>query len=139
MPRVISTWPVSPRSAVRSSTTREPARFWGVSPRTTRSVLGSRLDSSYKFGSSTTVDLGWEENDLKATGLGGSPHQRWFNLGAKYDFSDKTSFSVLWQISDVQRSERAAAWPTLLNPGTRAGGTQSAKGGLITTQFSVKF
>jgi archaellum component FlaC len=106
----------------------------GGIPKSTK-ITRFTADLSHKFGSSTTVDLGWEENDLKATGLGGSPHQRWFNLGAKYDFSDKTSFSVLWQISDVNAGSTAAG-PNLL---PAPWGTQAAKGGLITTQFTVKF
>jgi hypothetical protein len=94
-------------------------------------------DLSHKFGSATTVDLGWEENDYKSAGVSGTPHERWYNIGAKYDFSDKTSFSVLWQISDYNGGSNAAG-PTGALPGT-FGGATVAKGGLITTQFSVKF
>jgi len=90
---------------------------------------------SHKFGSATTVDLGYEENDWNLVGNTGKPHERWYNIGAKYDFSDKTSFSVLWQISDYNGQNQAGF---ALFPGTPAGGTV-AKGGLITTQFSVKF
>jgi len=89
----------------------------------------------HKFGSSTTVDLGYEENDWNLVGNTGKPHERWYNIGAKYDFSDKTSFSVLWQISDYNGQNQPGF---SLFPGTPAGGTV-AKGGLITTQFSVKF
>ena len=89
----------------------------------------------HKFGSSTTVDLGYEENDWNLVGNTGKPHERWYNIGAKYDFSDKTSFSVLWQISDYNGQNQPGF---SLFPGTPAGG-QIAKGGLITTQFSVKF
>jgi hypothetical protein len=92
-------------------------------------------DLEHKFGSATTVDLGFEENDWNLAGNTGKPHERWYNIGAKYDFSDKTSFSVLWQISDYNGQGQPGF---ALFPGTPAGG-QVAKGGLITTQFSVKF
>ena len=92
-------------------------------------------DLKHKFGSSTTVDLGYEENDWNLVGNTGKPHERWYNIGAKYDFSDKTSFSVLWQISDYNGQNQPGF--TLFS-GTPGAGT-IAKGGLITTQFSVKF
>ncbi|MHB8636776.1 MAG: S-layer homology domain-containing protein [Fimbriimonadaceae bacterium] len=91
---------------------------------------------SHKFGSSTTVDLGFEENDFKAPGVTGTPHERWYNIGAKYDFSDKTSFSVLWQISDYNGAGNAAF---ALPFNTNNSGGNIARGGLITTQFSVRF
>jgi len=89
----------------------------------------------HKFGSSTYVDLGYEENDWNLVGNTGKPHERWYNLGAKYDFSDKTSFSVLWQISDYNGQGQ----PGFALFGGTPGAGQIAKGGLITTQFSVKF
>lgn len=92
-------------------------------------------DLEHKFGSATTVDLGYEENDWNLAGNTGKPHERWYNIGAKYDFSDKTSFSILWQISDYNGQNQPGF--TLFS-GTPGGGTV-AKGGLITTQFSVKF
>lgn len=92
-------------------------------------------DLEHKFGSATTVDLGYEENDWNLAGNTGKPHERWYNIGAKYDFSDKTSFSVLWQISDYNGQNQPGF--TVFS-GTPGAGT-IAKGGLITTQFSVKF
>jgi hypothetical protein len=103
------------------------AGFAGTSQKVTRGTA----DLGYKFGSGVGVDLGFEDDTYTGLGGGTKPQQLWYNLGASYDFSDNAKFSLLWQISDLTNGGGALA-------GSVFGGTTN-RGGLITTQFSIKF
>ncbi len=88
-------------------------------------------DLGYKFSNGVGVDVGAE--DVTVTGVSPNPTELWFNLGASYDFSDNAKFSLLWQMSTMNNTG-AFAGPTFA-----AAGAVNNKGGLITTQFSIKF
>lgn len=89
----------------------------------------------HKLDAATSLNLGFEQDDWNLVGNTGKPHERWYTIGAKHDFSDKTSMSVSWLISDYNGQNQPGF--TLFS-GT-PGGNTIARGGLITTQFTVKF
>ncbi len=90
----------------------------------------------YKFSPVAHFSLGYEydQYNLKSAGafVGGKPLYQWYNIGFGYNLSQNTNLSILWQISNYS-SEGVAGWGTPFN------GATSAKGGLITTQLSIKF
>ena len=95
-------------------------------------------DLAYKFGTGVGVDLGVEGVQVTGPALAvfgggtGKPQELWYNIGASYDFSDNAKFSVLFQYSDLKN--------ILFSSGAFANtANTSNKGGLITTQFSIKF
>jgi hypothetical protein len=88
-------------------------------------------DLKYKFGSASTLTLGYENDMFNLVGNTATPYEAWYNIGYDYAVSHDSTFSILWQISDY--NGKAQGGFTLPWGGTRA------QGGLITTQFSVKF
>jgi hypothetical protein len=102
--------------------------------------VGYRLTQRWK------VMLGWETVywDLKARGtgfndpdlpagfLGGKPTENYYSLGLNYLLGEKTSWRLLYQISDYNGDGLA---------GFNAPGSSDtrAKGGILVTQFSVSF
>ena len=94
---------------------------------------------NYKVGSSCSLDLGVEEDDWNLVGNTGTPHERWYSIGASHAFSDKTSASVTWQISDYNGANQPGFSLFGGSPFYGTGGSTLARGGLITTQFTVKF
>lgn len=95
------------------------------------------VDVMYKLANSYDLSLGYEEVmwDLKTSGnfVGGKPKERWYNLGLGMNLASNASLKFLWQISDYDSKGVAG-----FNPfGTSASNT--AKGGLLTTQLSLKF
>jgi len=99
---------------------------------TSTKITRATGDLGYKFGSGIGVDFGAE--DVMVTGTGGpKPQELWINLGASYDFSDNAKFSLLWQISNMTNTAFGAGAFANWGP------TTSNKGGLITSQFSIKF
>jgi len=100
------------------------------------------VDLGYKFGSGIGVDLGFEDVIFNTPSLFvGKPEQRWYNIGASYDFNENTKFSILWQISDLDSKNNANAQFGFAGSAAAGGFAPSNtnKGGLITTQFSLKF
>lgn len=93
-------------------------------------------DLVYKLMPGGTVDLGFETNDWSfnttahTTTNGLKPYERWYTLGFGYDLSANAMFKVMWQISDYNSKGQ---------PGFGVFGQPTAKGGLITTQLSIKF
>jgi hypothetical protein len=102
-----------------------------------RYVIG--LD--YKCAPDWTMSVGYEAVmwDLKARTdpffVGGKPVERWFNLGFAYAFNDATRFNVLWQMSDYDSKGVPGFGPF----GSGLGDPDKARGGLVTTQLTVKF
>ncbi|MBS1717687.1 MAG: S-layer homology domain-containing protein [Armatimonadetes bacterium] len=94
----------------------------------------------YKFAPTNTLSLGYEEVDwdlkdrASSDFTGGKPKERWYNIGLGFDLSDSAKLSFLWQISDYDSKGVAA-----FNPFAGSAFYTTAKGGLITTQLSVKF
>jgi hypothetical protein len=66
---------------------------------------------------------------------GGKPTERWFNIGLGYTMSDSAKLSILWQLSDYDSKGLLGFEPFQ----SGIGDTNRAKGGLVTTQLSVKF
>lgn len=96
----------------------------------TRYTIG--LD--YKMATNYDLALGIEEtrwNLENAGGLNNDVIERWYNIGFGWSLSDNAKLKFLWQINDYK---------ALQAPGFELfGGQAAARGGLITTQLSVKF
>ncbi len=93
---------------------------------------------SHRLGAANTVELGVEDVTLSGFPLnngGGNPSERWYNIGFSHKISDKSMFRMLWQISDFDGKGQFATDPFSNNPGTFT----THKGGLLTTQLTVKF
>jgi len=90
----------------------------------------------YKMATNYDLAFGYEEVRWDLTngtsGGNGDPIERWYNIGFGWSLSDKAKLKFLWQINDY----KAIGTPSFFVPGP-AGSV--AKGGLITTQLSVKF
>jgi len=94
---------------------------------------------SHKCGPSTTLDAGFEEVDWNLVGHTATPHERWYSIGATHSFSQRTSLSVMWQMSDYNGGNQPGFTLFAGSPAYGASGASVAKGGLITTQFTVRF
>jgi len=95
----------------------------------------------YKLATNYDLALGVEEvrmNFDDAGNLGGFGNdkviQRWYNIGFGWSISDNAKLKFLWQVSDYKALEANPA----VQPFGGAFGA-AARGGLITTQLSVKF
>jgi len=99
----------------------------------------------YKMASNYDLSLGvedvrWEldaSNPLVPAGSNGDVIERWYDIGFGWSLSDNAKLRFLWQISDykaLQMPGFALPFGTASNPSQKA-----ARGGLITTQLSVKF
>jgi len=101
-------------------------------------VSRATIDLMHKFGG-VGVDLGFEDVifNMPDAFPGGKPEERWYNVGASYDFSDSTKFSILWQISDFDAKGGSMTFFPGLGGNALAGSARN-RGGLITTQFSIK-
>lgn len=92
----------------------------------------------YKFSPTFNAYVGYEDTELKnfvisQSNVGGNvvtntdtPRYRWTSFGIGYGLSDAAKLSVQYQISDVKHDYQASTNGTF-------------KGGLLTTQLSVKF
>lgn len=67
--------------------------------------------------------------------VGGKPTETWYNIGFDYEMSEASRLSILWQISDYNSKGVPGFGPFA----SGIGDTTRARGGLITTQLSVKF
>lgn len=99
-----------------------------------------RLDLKYGISENTTFWLGTEQVnwDLQSRGLsfdGGETEEIWYNIGLMHRMNDKSAFSIHWQISDYDSKGTAGMnpFPSFFS------GSGRAKGGLITSQLSIKF
>ncbi len=93
---------------------------------------------SHRMGTANTVDLGVESVTLSGPSFNvgsGNPFQRWYNIGFSHKISDNSMFRMLWQISDFDA--KGGGTDPITNAGDINPGVQ--KGGLLTTQLSVKF
>jgi hypothetical protein len=99
----------------------------------------------YKMASNYDLALGVEDvrwdldssSPLIPLGSDGKVTERWYNLGFGWSLSDNAKLKFLWQVSDykaLQVPGFSLPFGTNNNPGQNR-----AKGGLITTQLSVKF
>jgi hypothetical protein len=96
----------------------------------------------YKMASNYNLSIGvedvrWDLSDATAglfggAGGNGKALERWYNLGFGWSLSDNAKFNLLWQVSDYKALEL---------PGFAINNAPlpQARGGLITTQLSVKF
>lgn len=76
----------------------------------------------------------WDLADRVSLGFsGGQPTERWYNLGFGVHLSDSARLKLLWQVSDYD-SAGVHGFAPFSNSSANV-----AKGGLITTQISVKF
>jgi hypothetical protein len=83
----------------------------------------------YKWLENANVMLGYERVEWRVAG--NDPRENWFNIGVGANLDDRTKFSFLWQISDYDAKRNAFyALPW---------GGNRGRGGLFTTQLSVKF
>ncbi|MEA2554060.1 MAG: hypothetical protein QOJ65_2236 [Fimbriimonadaceae bacterium] len=101
----------------------------------------------YKMATNYDLALGMEEtrwnldssNSLVPAGSNGNAIERWYDIGFGWSLSDSAKLKFLWQISDYKALQLPGF--TLFPGGNSAfpGGQPAARGGLITTQLSVKF
>jgi len=88
----------------------------------------------YKLATNYNLALGYEEVhwDLadRAGFTGGEPRERWYNIGFGFDLTAKAKLSMLWQISDYDSKGVAGFQPF---------GSDRNRGGLITTQLSIRY
>ncbi len=82
------------------------------------------VDANYQVNPAFGLNLGWERVNVKFAGQG-KPYQQWFNIGTNWNITNKSKLSFMWQISDVSQKELP--------------GNPKFKGGLLTTQLSIKF
>jgi len=99
----------------------------------------------YKMANDYDLALGVEDvrwdldasNPLVPVGSNGAAVERWYDIGFGWSLSDNAKLKFLWQISDYKALELPGFG---LRFGTSANPNQFAsRGGLITTQLSVKF
>ncbi len=115
--------------------TGKPSSTLSPDDKIQRYVIG--LD--YSVGKRYDVTLGYEEArwDLADRSTisfaGGSPVERWVNLGFGMNLSAATKLRFMWQVSDYDSDGVTGFSPFLDSSST------TARGGLITTQLSVKF
>ncbi len=93
----------------------------------------------YKMGGTHSLLLGyegvyWDLADRGGVGFtGGKPREQWWNIGWGVDLSSRAKFNLLWQISDYDGKGVVGFNPF-------SGGTSTrARGGLITSQLTVRF
>lgn len=88
-----------------------------------------KVGLGYKTSATTDVSLSYETAELNLqsinAGLTGKPYMHWYNIGFGWNVSDNAKLKFLWQIDDADFKT--------------AGGANVYKGGVIATQFSVKF
>lgn len=100
----------------------------GISTLSTSDKIESlKFGLDYKFAQNYTASLGYEDVTYKGpffTTPIGNPKQRWYNIGLGWSLSDNAKLKFLWQISD---HDYKLANQTV------------GKGGLISTQLTVKF
>ncbi len=97
----------------------------------------------YKMATNYNLSLGVEmvrwsldkASPLIPTGSNGDIIERWYDLGFGWSLSDNSKLSFMWQVSDYKAREV----PNFNLPFGVTGPQSVAKGGLITTQLSVKF
>ena len=110
---------------------------FGSGDKVNRFVVG--LD--YKMMPSWLFSLSYEsvlwDIQSRATPFfsGGTPTEAWINIGLDYKMSDMSRLSILWQLSDYDSKGVSGFGPFA----SGIGDATRAKGGLITTQLSVKF
>lgn len=115
-----------------------------------KNVAGSPLNTSteinsfnvgldYMLSPNFTVMVSYEDTTFKNLALQGfagvKPRYRWTSIGALYNISDSTSLRLGYEFSDITNE---FALP-ILNPGSPVSQNGTYKGGLFTTQLSVKF
>lgn len=97
----------------------------------------------YKMATNYNLSLGVEmvrwsldkSSPLIPAGSNGDIIERWYDLGFGWSLSDNSKLSFMWQVSDYKAREV----PNFDLPFGVTGPQSVAKGGLITTQLSVKF
>ena len=97
----------------------------------------------YKMAANYNLSLGVEmvrwsldkASPLIPAGSNGDIIERWYDLGFGWSLSDTSKLSFMWQVSDY----KARQVPNFDLPFGVTGPQSVAKGGLITTQLSVKF
>lgn len=97
----------------------------------------------YKMATNYNLSLGVEmvrwsldkNSPLIPVGSNGDIVERWYDLGFGWSLSDNSKLSFMWQVSDYKAREV----PNFDLPFGVTGPQSVAKGGLITTQLSVKF
>lgn len=110
---------------------------FGTDDKLNRILIG--LD--YKLTHNWKVSFDYEAVlwDLKERAVpffvGGKPTETWYNIGFDYEMSEASRLSILWQISDYNSKGVPGFGPFA----SGIGDSSRAKGGLITTQLSVKF
>jgi hypothetical protein len=119
--------------------TEPAANFPGAfndSDRVDRYVVGLE----YRFAANWDLALGAEWVDWRLGAGGGrpaaNPTERWYNIGFGWTLGPQARMSFLWQISEYNGQAAVfSPWQ-----GAIAGlNNNQARGGLITTQLSVKF
>jgi hypothetical protein len=93
-------------------------------------VTSFRLGVAYKMASDYDLSLGVEQVKWEFDGGGGEPTERWYNIGFGWNVSDNAKLRFLWQISDYDADGL---------PAFNVFGQDEARGGLFTSQLSVRF
>lgn len=97
---------------------------------TSDKIRDYNVDLKYNFTKGSDAMLGYERAEFNLAALSSTPYEEWYNIGVGFDLGNNTSLSVLWQISNYDGKGQA---------GFNVFGNGTAKGGLISTQLSVKF
>lgn len=119
----------------------EPLRLWATGQwlqgtgkvtgglSTDNKLEGYEVGLDYKFAQAYSASLSYEDDTFKSPlNTNGNPKERWYNIGLGWSLSDNAKLKFLWQISD--HDFKSASGPA---------GSGTNKGGLISTQLSVKF
>jgi hypothetical protein len=101
-------------------------------------IRSFRLSVTHKINDSWSMMFGgeWVEWDLvdRTDFDGGSPRERWYDLGFKYAFNENAWFSFLWQMSDYDSKGVFG-----FNPFASMSGEERAKGHRKLFSLGVRF
>jgi hypothetical protein len=97
-------------------------------------ITSLNLSVDYKLASNFSLMVGYEETEFKKlAGNNTKPKYRFTTLGVGYNLSDTTMLKIGYELSDVKNE---FVLPLL---GTARNNAGTYRGGLFTTQLSVKF
>jgi len=93
---------------------------------------GNKLDKydvslGYKFSNALDLTVGYEDDKFTGAGLSstGDPHYKWTTFGIGYGLSDAAKLTLQYELSDINNEIVTS--------------TARYKGGLLTSQLSIKF
>jgi hypothetical protein len=103
-------------------------------------LTGTKLDQynvslQYKFSNALDLSVGYEDDKFTGMpagfGTAGDPHYKWTTFGIGYGLSDAAKLTLAYEISDVDNE--------FVLPAINSGYPTRYKGGILTSQLSIKF